>query len=117
MSIKTRQELRDARHARIRKRVTGTADRPRLSVYRSLKHISAQLIDDTQGRTVAAAATTEAELSAKGTVEGAKLVGAKLAERAQAAGVKVVVFDRGGYRYHGQVAALANAAREGGLEF
>jgi large subunit ribosomal protein L18 len=86
-------------------------------VFRSLKHISAQIIDDTTGTTLAAASTVEKGLGVKGGVEGAKVVGAKLAERAKEKGITAVVFDRGGSRYHGQVAALADGAREAGLEF
>lgn len=116
MANKTRQELRQARHVRIRKRITGTAQRPRLSVFRSVKHISAQLIDDTTGTTIAAASSVESGMKG-GNIEGAKLVGAKLAERAKAKGVEAVIFDRGGFRYHGRVAALAEGARDGGLNF
>ncbi|AIE83964.1 50S ribosomal protein L18 [Fimbriimonas ginsengisoli] len=116
-STKSRTELRQARHVRIRKSLSGTAERPRLAVYRSLKHISAQIIDDTTGRTLAAASSVEKDLSAKGNVEGAKQVGAKLAERAKEAGITTVVFDRGGFKFHGRVASLATAAREAGLEF
>ena len=117
MAQKTRQDLRLARHARLRKRVTGTPDQPRLAVYRSLKHISAQIIDDTTGRTLVAASSLEKELSATGNVDGAKKVGAALAERAKKAGLSKVVFDRGGFQYHGRVASLADGAREAGLEF
>ncbi|MGV3617240.1 MAG: 50S ribosomal protein L18 [Fimbriimonas sp.] len=117
MATKTRQVLRQARHERLRKTISGTTEKPRLSVFRSLKHISAQLIDDTTGTTLAAASTVEKALEAKGGVDGAKIVGAKLAERAKEKGITSVVFDRGGFRYHGQVAALAEGAREGGLEF
>ena len=117
MATKNRQELRQARHVRLRKTISGTAEQPRLSVFRSLKHITAQIIDDTTGTTLVAASTVEKDLGAKGTVEGAKVVGAKLAERAKEKGITTVVFDRGGFRYHGQVAALADGAREGGLEF
>jgi large subunit ribosomal protein L18 len=117
MAKQTRDELRHARHARIRKRVTGTAERPRLSVFRSLKHISAQLIDDTTGTTIAAASSIEKDLSVSGNIDGAKAVGGRLAERAKEKGVEAVVFDRGGFRYHGRVEALANGAREGGLKF
>lgn len=117
MATKTRQELRQARHLRLRKTISGTTERPRLSVFRSLKHISAQIIDDTTGTTLASASTVEKDLNAKGGVEGAKIVGAKLAERAKEKGITAVVFDRGGFRYHGQVAALADGAREAGLEF
>jgi len=97
--------------------MAGTAERPRLSVFRSLKHISAQIIDDTTGTTLVAASSSEKELKASGNAEGAKLVGQKLAERAKAKGVNAVVFDRGGFRFHGRVASLAEGAREGGLEF
>lgn len=117
MANKTQSHLRVVRHQRIRKRISGTAERPRLAVYRSLKHISAQIIDDTTGRTLAAASSLEKDLKASGNAEGAKLVGSKLAERAKAAGIERVVFDRGGFRYHGRVANLADGAREGGLEF
>lgn len=116
-----RQELRMRRHVRVRKKVNGTAERPRLSVYRSEHHIYAQVIDDSQGRTVAAASTVDKELRSKvtygGNVAAAKQVGLLIAERAKAAGIQKVVFDRGGFNYHGRVAALADAAREGGLEF
>jgi large subunit ribosomal protein L18 len=106
------------RHRRVRKKVRGTAERPRLAVSRSNRHISAQVIDDRSGRTLAAASTTEADLRAKsGTTGAAGAVGEKLAERAKAAGVTAVVFDRGGFIYHGRVAALADGARKGGLEF
>lgn len=117
MATKTRQQLRQARHLRLRKSIAGTTEKPRLSVFRSLKHISAQIIDDTTGTTLVAASTVEKELGVKGGVDGAKIVGAKLAERAKEKGISAVVFDRGGFRYHGQVAALADSAREGGLEF
>jgi len=102
---------------RLRKKVSGTTERPRLAVYRSLKHISAQIIDDTTGQTLAAASSIEKGLSATGNAAGAKLVGSKLAERAKEKGIKSVVFDRGGFNYHGRVASLADAAREAGLEF
>lgn len=117
MATKTRQELRVVRHTRVRKKIAGTAERPRLAVFRSLQHISAQLIDDTTGRTLVAASSQEKALEATGNAEGAKKVGQALAERAQAAGIKSVVFDRGGFRYHGRVASLADGARESGLEF
>jgi large subunit ribosomal protein L18 len=117
VATKTKQELRQARHARIRKRVRGTADKPRLSVFRSLKHISAQIIDDATGTTIVAASSLEKDLSTKGNTEGAKAVGTALAKRAAEKGVKTVVFDRGGFRYHGRVASLADGAREAGLEF
>lgn len=105
-------------HKRIRGKVSGTQERPRLAVFRSLNHIYAQVIDDSQGFTVAAAASTEKELRGKGgNIEGAKLIGQKVAERAKDKGITRVVFDRGGYLYHGRVKALADAAREAGLEF
>ncbi|NLD75592.1 MAG: 50S ribosomal protein L18 [Acidimicrobiales bacterium] len=117
-SAKQKREARIRRHRRVRKKVRGTAERPRLAVYRSNKHISAQVIDDRTGRTLAAATTLEADLkSTGGNVEGATKVGTLLAERAKAAGIDAVVFDRGGNRYHGRIKALADAAREGGLEF
>ncbi|MCL4413201.1 MAG: 50S ribosomal protein L18 [Actinobacteria bacterium] len=119
-----RRELRKRRHARVRKLVTGTPERPRLAVFRSARHISAQVIDDVSGRTIAAASTLEAALrpaagakAGEGKVAAASVVGRLVAERAQAAGTTTVVFDRGGYKYHGRVAALASAAREAGLEF
>ncbi|MDS1269941.1 50S ribosomal protein L18 [Lipingzhangella sp. LS1_29] len=114
-----RRVARERRHLRIRKKIQGTAERPRLVVSRSSKHIGAQLIDDVQGHTLAAASSVDAGVrSAEGTkTDRARKVGALLAERAQAAGLRSVVFDRGGHRYHGRVAALADSAREGGLEF
>ncbi len=117
MAKKTRTELRQARHSRLRKTLSGVPGRPRLSVYRSLKHISAQIIDDTTGTTLVAASSLEKDLPATGNVDGAKKVGTLLAERAKAKGVNSVVFDRGGFKYHGRVAALAAGAREGGLDF
>jgi len=116
-SPKRKQRLR--RHARVRKHITGNAQRPRLAVFRSARHISAQVIDDSTGRTLAAASTVESSFKSNdsGKVAAAKVVGRAVAERASAAGVSSVVFDRGGYRYHGRVAALADAAREAGLEF
>jgi large subunit ribosomal protein L18 len=119
--MQRRQELRQRRHLRVRKKVAGTPERPRLAVFRSLHHIYAQVIDDTQGRTLAAASTLDAGLKADvkygGNIEAAKAVGKLLAERAKEAGVTQVVFDRGGFAYHGRVAGLAQAAREAGLEF
>ena len=111
--------LRIRRHRRVRKLITGTTARPRLAVFRSARHISAQVIDDTTGRTLAAAATVEKDLRASGTgnTTAAEAGGRLVAERAKAAGVSAVVFDRGGFRYHGRVAALADAARAAGLEF
>lgn len=112
-------ELRRRRHARVRRRVSGTAERPRLSVFRSNRHISAQLIDDVAGRTVVAASSVEPALRQAGgaTVESARAVGALVGTRAKEAGITTVVFDRGGFAYHGRVAALAEAARAEGLEF
>jgi large subunit ribosomal protein L18 len=119
---KRHQRLR--RHARVRKQISGTTERPRLAVFRSARHISAQVIDDSSGRTLAAASTVEKDLHPRsgsdatgGKVAAAKVVGRTVAQRASEAGVASVVFDRGGYRYHGRVAALADAAREAGLEF
>ena len=115
---KSRADLRQARHERLRKNVAGTTDRPRLAVFRSLKHIYAQIIDDTTGTTLVAASSAEKDLSAGGgNRDGAKQVGAALGQRASAKGIKRVVFDRGGFRYQGRVASLAEAAREAGLEF
>jgi large subunit ribosomal protein L18 len=109
---------RDRRHRRVRKKVQGTTERPRLSVFRSARHVYAQVIDDTSGRTLAAASTMEKETRGGKTanVDAAKSVGQRLGERAKAAGVTTVVFDRGGFRYHGRVAAVAEGARESGLE-
>ena len=114
-----RREGRIRRHRRVRKKVRGTAERPRLSVFRSSRHISAQLIDDTNGVTLAAASTLEADLRAApgGNVAAARSVGVLIAQRGLNAGIAAAVFDRGGYRYHGRVAELADAARETGLEF
>lgn len=121
MLIKDRREQREVRHRRIRVRVRGTAARPRLSVFRSLKHIYAQLIDDDTGRTLVAAGSLSPEVRDKlkngGNVTAAKVVGELLAQKAKAAGIAQVVFDRGGCRYHGRVKALAEAARAGGLQF
>ncbi len=117
MAQQTRNELRTARHARLRRRVVGTAERPRLAVYRSLKHISAQIIDDATGTTLASASSYDKGLSASGNKDGAKKVGEELAKRAKERGISAVVFDRGGFQYHGRVASLADGAREGGLEF
>ncbi len=111
-------EARVKRHRRVRKRVTGTSGRPRLAVFRSNRHIYAQVIDDTTGRTLAAASTAEPELRSGSTanVDAAKAVGQLVGERAKAAGISRVVFDRGGFRYHGRVAALCDGARAAGLE-
>ncbi len=113
-----RSQARKRIHRRIRKRVAGTAEKPRVAVYRSLHHIYAQVIDDRLGRTLAAASSAQENSGASGgNVAGAKVVGKVLAERALAKGIKQVVFDRGGYRFHGRVKALADAAREAGLQF
>jgi len=113
-----RRRTRQRRHNRVRKQVSGTAERPRLAVHRSNKHITAQLIDDESGVTLASASTVEKDYDGSGnTVEAAGKIGGLVAERAKKAGIAAVVFDRGGFRYHGRVAALADAAREGGLEF
>jgi large subunit ribosomal protein L18 len=120
---KTTRQSRERRHTRVRARVTGTTERPRLNVYRSLEHIYAQVIDDTVGHTLAAASTLDAEVKKKIGKKGqpkldeAKIVGQMVAERAKTAGVTAVVFDRGGNKYHGRVKALAEGAREGGLDF
>lgn len=114
----SRQEIRRRIHKRIRRRVAGTPERPRLAIFRSVNHIYAQVIDDQQGRTLASAASTEKDLRGKGgNVEGAKLIGAAVAQRAKEKGISKVVFDRGGYLYHGRIKALADAARAAGLEF
>jgi len=117
--MSTKREARARRHRRVRKKIVGTAERPRLCVSRSNRHISAQIIDDAGGRTLVAASTLETDLRgpSAGTVNGAKGVGALIAERARQAGITTVVFDRGGNKFHGRVAAVAEAAREGGLEF
>jgi large subunit ribosomal protein L18 len=113
----TRLEARLRRHRRVRRKVTGTAERPRLAVYRSNRGIAAQLIDDVAGRTVAAASSQDKSLAKKARAETPAAVGKLVAERAGKAGISSVVFDRGGYLYHGRVKALADAARENGLEF
>ncbi len=116
-SAKSKREARVRRHRRVRKKVRGTSERPRLAVFRSNKHISAQVIDDRAGHTLAAASTVEPELRASGgNVAAATRVGELVAQRATSAGVETVVFDRGGFMFHGRVAALAEAARKGGLE-
>ena len=114
----TQQEPRRRRHRRVRKKVMGTAERPRLAVFRSNKHIYAQGIDDINGRTVVAASTVESDLreGSTATVAAAAQVGRLVGERAKAAGITAVVFDRGGFRYHGRVAAVADGAREAGLQ-
>jgi large subunit ribosomal protein L18 len=118
VSAAHKRESRIRRHRRVRKKVEGTAERPRLAVFRSNKHITAQVIDDRLGRTIAAASTVEADLRGGTTsnIAAATQVGTLLAERAKAAGVTKVVFDRGGNLYHGRVAAIAEAARAAGLE-
>ncbi len=115
----TKAEARNRRHLRIRRKVVGTAERPRLSVFRSTRHIYAQVIDDVGGRTLVSASSLDPELGLKdgGNVEAAKAVGGLLGRRASERGVTKVVFDRGGFIYHGRVKALADAAREAGLDF
>jgi large subunit ribosomal protein L18 len=115
VSVATKPQQRQRRHRRVRAKIRGSAERPRIAVFRSNRGISAQLIDDDRGHTVAAATWTEDALKKLPRMEQAEKVGALLAERAKAAGVERAVFDRGGYRYHGRVKALADGAREGGL--
>jgi|SRR5664279_4515249 len=119
--LKKKNAQHDRRHKRVRSRVSGTIERPRLNVFRSLTNIYAQVIDDVNGHTLASASTIDsavaAQIDGKNKVEAAKIVGQVLAERAKAAGISAVVFDRGGYQYHGRVEALAQGAREGGLNF
>ena len=119
MAKSSKNDVRVRIHRRIRLRVRGSQERPRLAVFRSLKHIYAQVIDDHKGNTLAAASSGEKKSSVGngGNLAGAKQVGKLIAERAQAKGVKKVVFDRGGYLYHGRIKALADAARQAGLEF
>ena len=117
MTVKAKPQARLRRRRRVRAKVRGTAERPRLSVFRSNKGVQAQVIDDVAGRTLAAVSWTEAELKSLGTMDQAKKAGELLADRAKAAGIETVVFDRGGYRYHGRVKALADGAREKGLRF
>ncbi|MBV8072136.1 MAG: 50S ribosomal protein L18 [Acidobacteriaceae bacterium] len=118
MARDSRRVIRHRIHKRIRSRVAGTQERPRLVVFRSVNHIYAQVIDDQQGHTLVAAGSTEKDMRGKGgNVEGAKLIGKAVAERAKEKGITKVVFDRGGYLYHGRVKALADAARQAGLEF
>ena len=120
MSEKSRI-ARQRRHRRVRAKISGTPERPRLNVFRSLDHIYAQVIDDMAGHTLVSASTIDSELqdkvAGKAKLEAAKMVGELIAQRAQAAGIQEVVFDRGGYKYHGRVKALADAAREAGLKF
>ena len=117
----SRNEHRVRIHRRVRQKVAGTPERPRLSVFRSIGHIYAQVIDDRTGRTIVSASSidgdTKKQIKGGGNVAAAKIVGQVIAERAKSAGVEMVVFDRGGYKYHGRVAALAQAAREAGLKF
>lgn len=121
MAKRTRESMRKRRHKRVRKKILGTAERPRLNVYRSLKQIYTQVIDDDAGHTLASASTLDPEIKprikGKTKTDQAKIVGTFIAERAVSEGVKKVIFDRGGYRYHGRVQAMAEAAREAGLEF
>jgi large subunit ribosomal protein L18 len=118
-SAQKRHNARIRRHRRVRKKVTGTPERPRLAVFRSNRHISAQVIDDVNGKTLAAASTYESgsQSSGTGNKDAAADVGRQVAERARAAGVDKVVFDRGGFIYHGRIASLADSARDAGLEF
>jgi large subunit ribosomal protein L18 len=121
ISKEDKNKARLKRHLRVRKKIAGTSERPRLNIFRSAKHMYAQIIDDTKGVTLVAASTQDKELRDSigngGNVEAAKKVGQLIAERAKAKGLDKVVFDRGGYLYHGRVQALADAAREAGLEF
>ncbi|HKP87468.1 MAG TPA: 50S ribosomal protein L18 [Blastocatellia bacterium] len=119
MANKSRQDVRRAVHKRIRNKVAGTSERPRLAIFRSVNHIYAQVIDDTKGQTLVSASSTEPGLRSKssGNIAKAKEIGKLIAERAKEKGINLVVFDRGGYIYHGRVRSLAEAAREAGLEF
>ena len=117
MARDSKDLVRQRVHKRIRRRLSGSTERPRLAVFRSLKHIYAQVIDDTKGRTMVAASSNEKDGANGGNLSGAKAVGKLVAERAKASGIQTVVFDRGGYLYHGRVKALADAAREAGLQF
>jgi large subunit ribosomal protein L18 len=121
MSHKSREDQRKHRHRRVRAKISGTAERPRLNVYRSLVNIYAQVIDDSTGHTLVSASTIDPEVAGlikgKAKSEAAKIVGEVVAKRAKDAGVSEVIFDRGGYQYHGRVRALADGAREGGLKF
>jgi large subunit ribosomal protein L18 len=116
-----KEEARKARHFRVRKKVSGTAEKPRLNVFRSVNHIYVQVIDDFTGNTVAAASSIDKELKGKiksgGNIEAAKTVGELIAKKTLDKGINQIVFDRGGYLYHGRIKALADAAREGGLKF
>jgi large subunit ribosomal protein L18 len=117
MANTSRATIREAIHGRIRRKVKGSSERPRLAIYRSLNHISAQVVDDEHGKTIVSASTTEKDLrgSTGGNIEAAQRIGKTIAERALAKGVESVVFDRGGYLYHGRIKALTDAAREAGL--
>jgi len=115
MGVETRRQSRERRHSRVREKIRGSAARPRLAVFRSLTHIYAQLVDDDAGRTLAAASSKESKDKAK-RIDSAKSVGTLLADRAKQKGVTEVVFDRGGYRYHGRVKALADGVREAGVK-
>jgi large subunit ribosomal protein L18 len=117
MAVLTKPQRRLRRRRRVRARIRGNAERPRLSVYRSNRGVFAQLIDDDAGRTLASVSWTEPDLRKLDSMEQAKRIGQLLAERAKAAGIESCVFDRGGYRFHGRVAAIAEGAREGGLKF
>jgi large subunit ribosomal protein L18 len=117
MARESKDQIRRRIHKRIRRRLSGSPERPRLAVFRSLKHIYAQLIDDTRGHTLVAASSNEKGGSNGGNIAGAQAVGKLVAERAKARGINAVVFDRGGYLYHGRVKALADAARQAGLQF
>ena len=117
MTVRSKQSIRLKRRRRVRAKVIGTAERPRIAVHRSNRGVAAQLIDDAAGRTLAHVSWTEDDLKGLNKMEQAKRAGEVLAERAKAAGVEAVVFDRGGYQYHGRVKALADGAREGGLAF
>ena len=118
MALDSKNDVRLRIHKRIRARLHGSPERPRLAVFRSLKHIYAQVIDDRQGHTLVAASTAEKNAAANGgNISGAKQIGRLVAERAKAKGISKVVFDRGGFLYHGRIKALADAAREAGLEF
>ena len=112
-----RNAIRQRIHSRIRRKLSGTTERPRLNVYRSLNHLYAQVIDDQKGETLASASTLSLKLKTGGNVAAAKEIGKAIAEKATGKGIKKVVFDRGGFLYHGRIKALADAAREGGLEF
>ena len=113
----SKNDLRKKRHARVRNKISGTSECPRLNVFRSNSHIFAQIINDEKGTTLVSSSSVELKIKNGGNVEGAKLVGKDIAEKAKKSGITKVVFDRGGYQYHGRVKALAEAARENGLEF